>query len=79
MRWVRWLRRIVVALIVLGLGIALAIYPPEYVYRVLVWQESDVFDWQKFPFHPLQASPHPFPVDADPRVETLFAELAGQY
>jgi CubicO group peptidase (beta-lactamase class C family) len=82
MRLVTWLRRLTVALVVLillALGGALLVYPPEYVYRVLVWQESDAFDWQKFPFHPLHAaaSPAPFPIDLDQRVETLFAELAG--
>src|SRR5687767_4474202 len=82
MRPVRWLLRLAIALvviIVLALGVALLAYPSEYVYRVLVWQESDAFDWQKFPFHPLHAAatPHPFPIDPDPRVETLFAELAA--
>jgi CubicO group peptidase (beta-lactamase class C family) len=66
-------------LIVFALGIALLVYPPEYIYRVLMWQESDAFDWQKFPFHPLQAAvtPDPFPVNLDPHVEALFGELAG--
>jgi hypothetical protein len=24
-------------------------YPPEYIYRVQVWQASDAFDWKKLP------------------------------
>jgi hypothetical protein len=51
---------ILIALIVLGLAAALLRYPPQYVYRVLVWQESDAFDWQKFPNHPLEAAPQPY-------------------
>lgn len=36
-------------------------YPPQYVYRVLVWQESDVFDYlNNFPRHVLDASLTPF-------------------
>jgi CubicO group peptidase (beta-lactamase class C family) len=55
------------------------IYPPEYVYRTLVWQGSDAFDWQKFPLHPLHAAPTPFLFDEKPdlRVEELFQQLAG--
>jgi CubicO group peptidase (beta-lactamase class C family) len=69
----------IVALVVLALIVAMVFYPPEYVYRVLVWQESDAFDWQKFPSHPLSASPNPVHLEAapDPRVESLFAELSG--
>jgi len=82
MRLAKWLLGLAVALavlIVFALGISLLLYPPQYVYRVLAWRESDSFDWQKFPFHPLHSSatPVPFPVELDPRVETLFADLAG--
>jgi len=35
------------------------VYSPTYVYRVLVWQDSDAFDWQKFPNLPLSASQLP--------------------
>jgi CubicO group peptidase (beta-lactamase class C family) len=77
-RWSRWLVLALVVIIVLALGVAVLVYPPQYVFRVLVWQESDAFDWQKFPYHPLHAAPvpHPLPVALDPRVETLFADLA---
>jgi len=55
------------------------IYSPTYVYRVLVWQDSDAFDWQKFPNHPLSASPTPyhFASSPDPRVEELLTKLSG--
>ena len=54
-------------------------YSPKYVYRVLVWQDSDAFDWQKFPNHPLKASPTPyyFASSPDPRVEELLTSLSG--
>ena len=54
-------------------------YSPTYVYRVLAWQDSDAFDWQKFPNHPLSASPTPyqFASSPDPRVEELLTQLSG--
>jgi hypothetical protein len=69
-----------VLLPIAALAGALAIYPPSTVYRVLVWQESDVFDWQRFPFHPLEPAPtaHRFPVAIDAHVSREFSELAGQ-
>ena len=56
---------------------AALVYPPEYVYRVLTWRESDAFDWQKFPSHPLSASVAPFHFEdePEPRVAELFGEL----
>jgi CubicO group peptidase (beta-lactamase class C family) len=50
-----------------------------YVYRVLAWRESDAFDWQKFPAHPLEAAPTPFYFGRAPdkRVAALFEELAS--
>ena len=76
---IRILAVIVLGVIALALIVALLVYPPEYVYRVLVWQESDAFDWQKFPEHPLDASPtaYHFEVSPDPRVEELFRQLSG--
>ena len=69
----------VLGVVALALIAALLVYPPEYVYRVLVWQESDAFDWQKFPEHPLHASPtaYHFEVSPDPRVKALFRQLSG--
>jgi CubicO group peptidase (beta-lactamase class C family) len=76
------LRIVIVVLIgavVLALAAACLTYPPLYVYRVLAWQESDAFDWQKFPSHPLNAAPTPYRFDVthDPRVAALFGHLAG--
>lgn len=34
---------------VLGIGAACAIYPPRYVYRVLVWGDADADDYRRFP------------------------------
>ena len=65
--------------IFLFLMIAMLVYSPTYVYRTLAWQESDAFDWQKFPAHPLQASPtaYHFKSAPDPRVNELFEQLSG--
>ena len=54
-------------------------YSPAYVYRVLVWQDSDAFDWQKFPNHPLSAAPTAYHFDSvpDPLVEDLLKQLSG--
>ena len=70
---------VVIGVIVLAVAAALLIYPPAYVYRTLVWQGSDAFDWQKFPSHPLHAAPTPFlfAVKPDPRVAELFQQLVG--
>ena len=66
MKFIGVFGKLVVALlgaVMLAVGAALMIYPPEYVYRTLVWQGSDAFDWQKFPSHPLHAAPTPFLFD----------------
>ncbi|MCX6045137.1 MAG: hypothetical protein NT075_08485, partial [Chloroflexi bacterium] len=82
MKWIKMLRML--ALIVMGLiallfAIALLVYPPAYIYRTLVWQASDAFDWQKFPAHPLNAAPMPYHFAGAPnqRVEELFEQLSG--
>ena len=56
-----------------------SVYSPMYVCHVLVWQDSDAFDWQKFPNHPLSASltPYHFASSLDPHVEELFTKLSG--
>ena len=82
MKWVKFLVRFAVgllAVVVLFILAGMVVYSPEYVYRTLAWQESDAFDWQKFPFHPLKASSNPYRFESvpDPRVAELFAELAG--
>jgi CubicO group peptidase (beta-lactamase class C family) len=82
MKLMRVFGKLVVALlgaVMLAVAAALMIYPPEYVYRTLVWQGSDAFDWQKFPSHPLHAAPTAFLFDGkpDPRVEELFQQISG--
>lgn len=68
-----------VGTVALLLTVAVVVYPPDYVYRVLVWQESDAFDWQKFPARELKAAPVAYHFDQapDPRVSELMAEIAG--
>jgi CubicO group peptidase (beta-lactamase class C family) len=69
----------VIGVIVLALAAALLVYPAEYVYRAFAWQESDSFDWQKFPSHPLKAAPTAYHFDEalNSRVEDLFEQLSG--
>jgi CubicO group peptidase (beta-lactamase class C family) len=81
MRLTRVLRNLGIVLlsaIVLWLAIVMIVYSPEYVYRTIVWQDSDAFDWQKFPNHQLTASatPYHFAEAPDPRVEETFQEIA---
>jgi CubicO group peptidase (beta-lactamase class C family) len=66
-------------LVLAALALPLLVYPPEYVYRVAAWQESDALDWQKFPSHPLEPAPtaHRFAVAPDPAAPRLLGELAG--
>src|SRR6266536_2807677 len=49
-----------VGLVVLLLIYAFLAYPSEYVRRVLLWQNSDVFDYQKFPERPLETGSSTF-------------------
>jgi CubicO group peptidase (beta-lactamase class C family) len=82
MKWLRALRNvayIIAGVVILFLVIAMLIYPPEYVYRALVWQQSDAFDWQKFPSHPLNAATAAYHFEAAPdlRVEKLFEQLSS--
>jgi CubicO group peptidase (beta-lactamase class C family) len=57
------------------------IYPPEYVYRVLVWQESDYGDYMNnFPQRTLKAAPEPFIFDLaadEERVSRVFESAIG--
>lgn len=75
----RTLAIVLIGLVVLILVIAMLTYPPEYVFRVIAWQESDAFDWQKFPAHSLNPAPttNHFEAAPDPRVEKLFEQLSG--
>jgi hypothetical protein len=75
----RLLGSILLGAIVLSVAIVVLVHNPVYVFRTIVWQESDAFDWQKFPSHPLQAASTTYHFDTtlDPRVEELFAHLSG--
>ena len=58
---------------------AMVAFSPQYVLRVLAWQESDAFDWQKFPARELHPSgvPSEFDKSLDDRVPELFQDLVG--
>ena len=79
MKVLRILAILVIGVIIVALAVACLIYPPEYVYRVLVWQQSDAFDWQKFPSHAVQAAPTAYHFESapDPHAKELFEQLAG--
>jgi CubicO group peptidase (beta-lactamase class C family) len=56
-----WLLAGLMGLILLGLLILALVYPPEYIYRVLAWQESDYGDYMdNFPHQELKAASEPF-------------------
>jgi CubicO group peptidase (beta-lactamase class C family) len=62
-------------LLVVWIGVAATVYPPEYVRRVLLWRDSDVGDYlHNFPHRPLQAATEPFQFDVatgDDRVSAV--------
>jgi len=56
-----WLLAGLLGLILLTLLLLVLIYPPEYIYRVLAWQESDYGDYMhNFPHRSLKAASTPF-------------------
>jgi hypothetical protein len=73
-----WAVVAVAALVGVAAAASFITYPAEYVYRVFAWRDSDAFDWQKFPEHPLHAAPTTFQFHEAPdeQVAALFAELA---
>ena len=70
---------LLIGVIVVWLIVAMLVYTPVYVFRTLAWMESDAFDWQKFPYHPLTAAPAIYQFDnaPDPRVADIFEQLSG--
>ena len=69
-----------ILLIVLPLRIASLVYSPEYVQRCVFWEESDIYDYLKFPNRNVEASPEPFrflpgSVKDEVRVRTLFKSI----
>ena len=71
-----WLLAGLLGLILVALLVASLVYSPQYVYRVLVWQESDYGDYMNnFPQRTLHASPEPSIFDSAPnedRVRAVF-------
>lgn len=68
----------VIVLILIGSAIT---YSPEYISRALRWGKSDVYDYQKFPERPLEASDKPFkfPVRLEEDwVRASFVEFLGR-
>ncbi|UCG22888.1 MAG: serine hydrolase, partial [Chloroflexota bacterium] len=56
-----WLIAGLLGLILLGSLILALVYSPEYIYRVLAWQESDYGDYMdNFPHRGLKAASEPF-------------------
>lgn len=78
-RILRIVTAVTACIIVAVLGIASLVYSPRYVIRVILWQDSDAFDWQKFPAHPVRAASqiHYFHSAPAPRVSEVFNQLSG--
>ena len=76
---IAWILISIIATVAACLAAAFITYPSQYIFRVIAWRESDAFDWQKFPAHPLAAAPEPhrFAEIPDDRVPALFSELAA--
>lgn len=73
-----WFFLLLIGIFLSYLLVSVFVYSPQYVYRVLVWQESDAFDWLKFPSHPLKAAktPYIFETKLDPQIPQIFAAIA---
>jgi CubicO group peptidase (beta-lactamase class C family) len=72
-----WTLVILAGLISLVLVWAFLSYPPAYLMRSILWGDSDVFDYQKFPSRPIAASSSPFYFKEEPAeemVQTLFEQ-----
>lgn len=42
-------------------------YPPEYVWRVLVWRDADADDWERFPMRTIAPAPGAVPLVRNPQ------------
>ncbi len=72
-----WTLAALAGLVGLVLVWAFFAYPPAYLVRSVVWGESDVYDYQKFPSRPLAASSTPFYFKEEPAeamVQALFEQ-----
>jgi CubicO group peptidase (beta-lactamase class C family) len=67
-------------LLVVWIGVAAIIYPPEYVRRVLLWRDSDVGDYlHNFPHRPLHAATEPFRFESAPEEDRVTAALESAF
>jgi CubicO group peptidase (beta-lactamase class C family) len=68
-----------VLLAALLLAVACIVYPPQYVWRVLVWQDADADDWQRFAMRRMApaAGAQPLPRRPDPASVTAAWVTAG--
>ncbi len=70
---------LLIGIIFILLVLAFIIYPGEYVYRMLVWQESDVHDYREnFPQRRLTAAAVPYHFDEAPDVDRVTAVFERQ-
>lgn len=78
-RVIAWTLAVAAAIISVALAAALLAYPSEYVFRVLAWRDSDVFDWQRFPSHRLDPATSTYTFDSAPSddVVELLSSTAG--
>lgn len=74
-----WTVGCIAGLFILLILISFIFYPPQYVYRVLVWGESDYYDYlNNFPNRSLEAAPIPFYFDKETdreRVSGIFKTI----
>lgn len=72
-----WTIGCIAGLIILIILVSLIFYPPQYVYRVMVWQESDVYDYlNHFANRSLDASATPFYFDRESDDKSITGILA---
>ena len=76
----KYLITVLLTVISLLLIYAYTAYPAEYVNRLLRWGDADVYDYQKFPERPLQASDSPFEFSLnldEERIRAQFEQVSG--
>jgi CubicO group peptidase (beta-lactamase class C family) len=70
------LRQAFLLLLLLGaalLAIACVLYPPTYVWRVLVWQDADADDYERFPMRRVEPAPGAVPLPRRLQTERVTA------
>ena len=76
-RTLRFTAILVAGLAAVALLAALVAYPAEYVYRTLVWGDSDTGDIERFPARRMAASPTPFRFSERPDEAQVRAAFAA--